>query len=206
MSSHSLQLSGGFDYMPKIFKRHCNYCKKFYKGQGIKYCSGLCYHRGQDIWNKGKTGIYSEDTIKKMKKAGKKPERIKISLQNLKKINNIGRKHTKEMRIRGSEAKKGSKNPAWRGGTSFEPYGLEFNEDLKEVIRNRDRRKCQLCEKTELENKKKLTVHHIDYDKKNNNPNNLIALCGSCHQKTNFNRNYWTNYFSKNEIKNSRRN
>ena len=88
--------------------------------------------------------------------------------------------------------------PNWQGGKSFEAYGLEFNEDLKEVIRNRDRRKCFICEKTELENKEKLTVHHIDYDKKNNNPNNLISLCRKCHGLTNGNRNYWENFFYEN--------
>ena len=96
-----------------------------------------------------------------------------------------------------TEFKKGNKHPDWQGGKSFEPYGLEFNEDLKEVIRNRDRRKCQICEKTELENKVKLSVHHIDYDKRNNNPNNLISLCNHCHTKTNFRRDYWINYFKK---------
>lgn len=89
------------------------------------------------------------------------------------------------------------KHPRWLNGKSFEPYGLEFNEDLKEVIRNRDRRKCFICEKTELENKEKLTVHHKDYDKQNNNPNNLISLCRKCHIKTNRNRNYWPNYFKQ---------
>lgn len=84
----------------------------------------------------------------------------------------------------------------WFGGVSFEPYGLEFNEDLKEVIRNRDRRKCQLCEKTELEECRKLSIHHIDYDKQNNNPNNLISLCYKCHAKTNHKRDYWKNYFN----------
>ena len=47
----------------------------------------------------------------------------------------------------------------------------------------RDKRKCILCEKTELENKEKLSVHHIDYDKTNNNPINLISLCRMCHIK-----------------------
>ncbi|TXH47080.1 MAG: HNH endonuclease, partial [Desulfurellales bacterium] len=41
------------------------------------------------------------------------------------------------------------------------------------------------------EGKRKLQVHHIDYDKKNSHPDNLIALCHSCHMKTNFNRSYW---------------
>ncbi len=89
----------------------------------------------------------------------------------------------------------GEKSHLWKGGISFEPYGLEFNNDLKEVIRNRDRRKCQLCEKTELDNGVKLSVHHINYDKHDNDPKNLISLCFDCHPKTNFNRENWTNYF-----------
>ena len=28
-----------------------------------------------------------------------------------------------------------------------------------------------------------LTIHHIDYDKKNNKPYNLLALCQKCHNK-----------------------
>ena len=91
----------------------------------------------------------------------------------------------------------------WQGGKSFKPYGVEFNEHLKEVVRNRDRRKCFICEKTELENKEKLSVHHIDYCKKNNNLNNLISLCRECHLKTNYNRKKWMNYFNKNEISNN---
>ena len=41
----------------------------------------------------------------------------------------------------------------------------------------------------------KLKRNHIDYDKRNNDPKNLITLCHSCHSKTNYNRNYWINYF-----------
>lgn len=42
-------------------------------------------------------------------------------------------------------------------------------------------------------------VHHIDYNKLNCNPNNLITLCKSCHMKTNFNREYWLDYFNLNQ-------
>jgi len=90
---------------------------------------------------------------------------------------------------------KGKDHYNWQGGKSFEPYGLEFNENLREVIRNRDRRKCQICEKTELDNGQKLIVHHIDYNKLNNNPKNLISLCRSCHGKTNHKKDYWIEYF-----------
>jgi hypothetical protein len=86
-------------------------------------------------------------------------------------------------------------HPNWKWWISTEAYWLEFNEDLKEVIRNRDRRKCKLCYATELYNLEKLSVHHIDYNKKNNDPVNLISLCRHCHLKTNYNREHWTQYF-----------
>jgi hypothetical protein len=92
---------------------------------------------------------------------------------------------------------KGKDHYNWQGGKSFEPFGLEFNNDLKEVVRNRDRRKCKICEKTELECGEKMTVHHIDYNKLNNNPSNLISLCRSCHLKTNYKRDLWIKYFEK---------
>ncbi|MCK9371411.1 HNH endonuclease [Candidatus Dojkabacteria bacterium] len=72
---------------------------------------------------------------------------------------------------------------------------LEFNEKLKEIIRDRDGRKCRICGNSELENGKKLDCHHINYDKEDNNPKNLISLCHSCHTKTNHNRKKWTKYF-----------
>ena len=118
----------------------------------------------------------------------------KINISKALKGRKLSDKHKQNI----SEATKGEANNLWRGGISFEPYGLEFNNDLKEVIRNRDRRKCKICEKTELDNKQKLTIHHIDYDKKNCNPNNLISLCRKCHLKTNHNREYWIEYFSNN--------
>uniref|UniRef100_A0A6M3IQ66 Homing endonuclease n=1 Tax=viral metagenome TaxID=1070528 RepID=A0A6M3IQ66_9ZZZZ len=107
-----------------------------------------------------------------------------------------GKKLSEEHKRKISESHKGEKAYQWLGGKSFEPYGLEFNEDLKEVIRNRDRRKCQICDKTELENKEKLSIHHIDYNKKNNDPKNLISICRKCHRRTNDDREYWIKYFS----------
>jgi len=86
------------------------------------------------------------------------------------------------------------------GGTGI-PYEnrvhpKEFTNELKEQIRFRDNYICQICGLTTIENGKQLPVHHIDYNKKNNAEDNLIALCVSCHTKTNFNRDYWRNYFN----------
>ena len=69
-------------------------------------------------------------------------------------------------------------------------YGFGFNNKLKKKIKERDGNCCQLCGET-----KKLEVHHIDYDKNNNNEDNLITLCKKCHGITNYNRGFWTQVF-----------
>ena len=61
---------------------------------------------------------------------------------------------------------------------------------VKNSIMVRDNHKCRICH-----NLAKL-IHHIDYNKKNNNHENLVALCQSCHSKTNFNREHWKGYLS----------
>lgn len=112
---------------------------------------------------------------------------------------NCGKRYSLERRKKLSEAKKGvydgEKNPNWRGGKSFEPYGLEFNEELKERIRKRDGYVCQECGVSQKELDYKLHVHHIDYDKKNNDPSNLISLCRGCNSKANFKREKWIKHF-----------
>ena len=64
-----------------------------------------------------------------------------------------------------------------------------FTEKVKEFVRDRQNRLCAFCGNSE--GLRRLQVHHIDYNKKHSHPSNLIALCHSCHMKTNFNRDYW---------------
>lgn len=87
----------------------------------------------------------------------------------------------------------GEKNNSWKGGISFEPYSIDWTQTLRRSIRERDRYVCNLCLKQQDD--KAFDVHHIDYNRKNCNPDNLITLCHSCHMKTNFNRKYWINLF-----------
>jgi hypothetical protein len=108
--------------------------------------------------------------------------RNKISKTMIERRIGIGRKGT---------VPRGERNPNWRGGVSFEPYPTDWTSDLKESIRRRDGYACRLCGKTQDENGSKLDVHHIDYDKGNLDPQNLISLCVSCHRKTNGARLYW---------------
>lgn len=93
----------------------------------------------------------------------------------------------------------GDKNPAYEHGNALEPYGVEFNDKLKDRIRRRDCFTCQFCERTEFENlrkyRRKLNVHHIDYDKKNNGERNLISLCQACHSPTHSDREFWQAHY-----------
>jgi len=89
----------------------------------------------------------------------------------------------------------GENSPLWKENKSFKIYPLGWNKTFKEQIRFRDGYKCQICGVSETECKRKLCIHHINYDKMNINVDNLISLCNSCHIKTNTNREYWIEYF-----------
>ena len=127
-------------------------------------------------------------------KGKKRPPFSKEWRENLSKAL-IGKSKGKENALKSIEkirkSLSGDKNPSWLGGKSFEPYSLDWKETLKRAIRERDNYICQLCSQYGF------FTHHIDYNKKNCNTDNLITLCNSCHSKTNFNREYYKNYFTK---------
>ena len=87
----------------------------------------------------------------------------------------------------------GSKNPLWRGGVSFDPYPVGWTTLLRRTIRKRDDYTCALC--GDIQSERQHDVHHINYNKKDVRPENLITLCTVCHLKTNDDREYWTNLF-----------
>ena len=101
-----------------------------------------------------------------------------------------GRYFSDKYRKNMSLAKKGKNHPNWQGGISSLPYSVDWTEDLKRAIRKRDQYTCQMCGKEPA-----IDCHHIDYDKKNCNPTNLITLCRSCHITTNTNREKWIEFF-----------
>jgi hypothetical protein len=109
-------------------------------------------------------------------------------------ISLTGFKGTKRCNKCHGKAHRGINNTNFIDGRSHLDYPIEFNNDLKLKIRKRDSFKCLICGKSEEENRTKLSVHHIDYNKKNNKDKNLMCLCKSCHVNTNFNRDYWYAY------------
>lgn len=84
-----------------------------------------------------------------------------------------------------------------RGGHE---YPAEF-QHKRNKIRERDNHICQNCSMTEEEHLiiygNNLDVHHIDYNKKNNNDTNLISLCKQCNIRANFNRDYWKSFYQE---------
>ncbi len=142
-----------------------------------------------------------QSKIKKGKKVSKetKLKQSKAQKERWAKIPTEERKKSEELRFKISKGRKGKlvkeDHWNWNKGSSFEPYSPEFNKPLKQSILERDNYTCQ-CPDCTLENKK-LMVHHINYDKKNSNPKNLITLCNKCHSKTNNSKNklFWISYY-----------
>jgi hypothetical protein len=155
----------------------------------IKYCSKPCYWEDK----KGKNFISNEGIIKLRKLA---IEQHLGGFRGRGKDNPFyGKKHTTESlnKIKNSFYHKNhklDKHPLWQGGISFEPYGLNFNNGFKKIIKIRDNNSCMICHSNN-----RLNIHHIDYNKLNTIKENCICLCSSCHLKTNFNRSYYTSFF-----------
>jgi len=142
------------------------------------------YKKGEiQVWNKGLT----KETDGRMAKLCKKLSKIRKIIFKGEGNPFYGKRHSLETRKRLSLAHGGIGIPRL-----FRDYPEEFNDKLKEKIRKRDNYQCQLCGITEEEYiivfGERLTVHHIDYNKNNNNEDNLISLCRSCHARTNVNR------------------
>ena len=93
----------------------------------------------------------------------------------------------------------GEKASQWKGGISFLPYCIKFDDDLKERVRDFFDRKCYVCGKNEIENGRKLDVHHVNYNKMvccNDVKPLFVPLCKSCHSKTHGDREFWEEFFT----------
>lgn len=100
-------------------------------------------------------------------------------------------------------AKQGKLHSNYIDGRTGRPYPTEFNNKLKDEIRERDNYTCQgeNCGMTEEEHiivyGRCLEVHHIDYNKQNCVKTNLITTCKQCNIRANKNRDYWEEYYTK---------
>lgn len=180
----------------KIRTREEAYILESIRIKGVRRSPNSEFKKGNYSWNTGTKGV-----MKANSKSFKPGEHVSPSTE-FKKGQipwNNGIPCSEETKIKIGIANKGKlireAHWNWQGGPK--DYTIEFNIYLKEYIRYRDSYKCFICQKSETEYGRALDCHHIDYDKKNCKEDNLISLCKSCHMKTNFNRNYWKNYFKE---------
>lgn len=88
----------------------------------------------------------------------------------------------------------GENNPNWKDGVSLDPYCPIWNyKSFRKDLFARDNHRCQNphC----FGDNENLSLHHIDYDKKNCHPDNLITLCVSCNSRANANRDWHTSFY-----------
>lgn len=183
-------------YMIYIQGKNPNSRNGFKKGHSMGFRKGyipwnkgtrkLYIKKGYHSWNKGLKGLPGYWKGKKKYPMSEDTKR-KIGIVNSIKLK--GRKLSETTKKKMSLSRIGNKNWNWKGGISFEPYSLDWTMTLKRSIRERDKYTCQICGKQQED--RAFDVHHIDYNKQNCNPNNLITLCHKCHLATNINRDYW---------------
>ncbi len=171
----------------------------FVKGKAPRNTGKTHFKKGSTPWNKDKHNVVSEESRKRMGAHGiSKPSPM------------TGKRHTEEAKKIISQKislyRKGRPIPALRKPWSEArrkaqcegslrylggKYHLFWNY-IRHQIYQRDSFKCQECGATNL----KLHCHHIDYNKENNDFNNLISLCCSCHMKTNYRREDWLIHYT----------
>lgn len=162
--------------------KECLICKKVFKPipHTTVHCSRKCGQVKKTITHRKETKCTICGKI------------ITVILALYKETNTCSRRcadilHSKRMQVNG--------NSNWRGGIGNLPWHYDFNKKLKKNIKDRDKNVCRLCNKNNEELPKKkgygITIHHIDYNKNNNNHNNLISLCNFCHGRANYNKELW---------------
>lgn len=185
--------------------KFCQQCGAKILGGGQKFCDIICsgkFHTGKNNpmygkKNLGYTGRKHTGEFKKAMAGNKRGVGYKHTEETRAKIFGknhpmYGKAHTEESKRKISLANIGPKNSSWKGGISFEPYCSAWvDEEYKEDIRARDGYKCQGVDCRGNSFHLALEIHHIDYDKKNCHPSNLITLCKSCNARANFNRQWW---------------
>lgn len=94
----------------------------------------------------------------------------------------------------------GEKHHNWKGGISYEPYCVLFNDEFKLRVRQFFGNTCVECGKTREEEGINMCVHHVNFDKEtccNDTKPLFVTLCKSCHSKTNFDREYWEEKYTR---------
>lgn len=142
------------------------------KKHGLNIASYLAIFPGSPIWTdeiskKRSLSATRANTGRVLSKKSK--EKISKSL--------LGHKQSDETKLKKHRAKIGKSFGRDQGKNTNE-YGYGFGKYIRRQVLKRDEHRCQElgCRAT-----KRLSPHHLDFNKKNNDMCNLITLCKSCH-------------------------
>jgi len=193
----------------KYFPKKCPVCNNIFQpyhanGKVTQTCSVKCcaeLRKSFIPWNKGTKGI-----CRAWNKGIPASEESKQHLREL----NIGKKLSSETKNKisiGCSKPRKNRGQPWSEKRRLlyprKPVKMRdaiYSEnwhDIRKKIYARDKWKCRQCGCVCPGNdtKDKIQCHHVDYNTKNNNFNNLITLCISCHSKTKKDKDKWTSYF-----------
>jgi len=112
---------------------------------------------------------------------------------------NYGTKRTPEQREK-LKGRCGPLSAAWKGGIAADPYcDVWLDWEYKQSIKDRDNNKCQNPDCWGKCNHLPLHLHHINNDKKDCRPKNIITLCNSCNGRARgskeFSREWWVKFY-----------
>ena len=165
------------------------------------------------VGNKNHLGKpHSEETRKKISEATK---RAMTNPEILHKLSEAGKRGKPWLGKRFSEEhcrnlteshlgkNTGVENYNWKGGISYEPYCPKFNNEFREQVRAFFGYTCMMpgCGHVWQPGETKLAVHHVNFQKDSCCAEDIVPqfvpVChGSCHAKTNHNREHWEQYFA----------
>lgn len=92
-------------------------------------------------------------------------------------------------------SKFGSTNSNWGGGTTYDDYcDVWKDKGYKADIRERDGHRC-LNPYCKSKHPDRLQIHHVNYDKKDCHPKNLITVCNSCNAAANKDRDWHRDWY-----------
>lgn len=174
--------AGGYRFRNRT-RVTCEYCgNKFYRTpafiRGRIFCDNEC-------WAKNRTKEFNQNAVKPCAWCGESLKRRKGEGGA-----NFAKRMTCSKSCAGKYRWRTNPNPVYL-------YPREFTNRIRHEVRLRDMFSCQEC--GVMEDGQQHDVHHIDYDKHNNHPANLITLCRSCHSKTSNvgkrRRKQWIDYF-----------
>ena len=127
---------------------------------------------------------HTDDAKQKISKSHKGKKLLATHKQAISE-GNKGKFISLEQKINHSCIMQGINRSEWCGFATEQKYCTKFNESCREHNREKYDRLCFICNKSENDNGRKLSVHHVDMNKQQGCDSDwkLVPVCSQCHNK-----------------------